>query len=464
MTEVINKCGTAREVFIAWIARHFMFIMTVVSLLGYSLAYLEGGLGQPIRADGAGYYAYLPAVLIYGDPSLEAVAQQQYGGVFPVWTHVFKDASTGRYLNTYNMGMAVMMAPFFLMAHLLTWIFQSPPGGFAFWRFNYPLNGYSLFYQHAAGLAGLFYCLAGLSLLKSVLIKYFSMGIVIVSLMALFLGTSLFDMTIGDSVMSHPYTFFLTAALLNLTPRWYEHSSSLKPSILIGLILGGLILVRILNIFFLPLFFLYAVTSWRDLADRLMLLFRLRKALLWTGLIAVVVFVPQVLYWKYTTGHFLVNAYRDYLRFGAPHLTEVFLGLRKGLLVWFPILVLAFTGLFRFKTLCRDWFWPVIIVWVLYSLTVSRYFIWWGGGGFGNRYFMDTWALTAFPLAAVYAGTKTRISRVFIALISVICILYTLFLMKLYFTREIPHDGLDAQAFFDIFWLRGKWALSLFAH
>ena len=74
------------KLFVAWLDRHYISMVAIFVLLVYMLTYLARPFGDPIRADGAGYYAYLPSLLLYGDPSFETDANAHYGGAFPTWT------------------------------------------------------------------------------------------------------------------------------------------------------------------------------------------------------------------------------------------------------------------------------------------------------------------------------------------------------------------------------------------
>jgi len=72
------------------------------------------------------------------------------------------------------------MAPSFAAGHALTR-----------WS-NLPPDGFSLYYQHAAGLAGLAYFLAGLAVLRRTLSRHFSNGVVLATLVTITWGTNLF--------------------------------------------------------------------------------------------------------------------------------------------------------------------------------------------------------------------------------------------------------------------------------
>jgi hypothetical protein len=128
--------------------RHFSVLVVALALAGYIYIYAiyATGLAEtPIRSDGFEYYVYLPAVVIHHDPTLERFARDCCGGSFPGPTGVWRWPTTGRWVDRHSMGVAVLVLPFFVAGHLLTW-----------WA-NLPPDGFSLFYVHASGIASAFY-------------------------------------------------------------------------------------------------------------------------------------------------------------------------------------------------------------------------------------------------------------------------------------------------------------------
>ncbi|MBN2562066.1 MAG: hypothetical protein JXQ75_14160 [Phycisphaerae bacterium] len=451
---------------IEFISKHFLCIIAIIGLIAYGITYLEGCFGLPIRSDGEGYYAYLPSYLIHGDPSFEKLAAARYGGEIPRYTYIRRYPDTGRYLDSYTVGVAVLQAPFFILAHILTFVFQSPPGGFEWWRFNHPADGYSFFYQHAVGFSGLFYLLAGLFFLKRVLERHFAPGVVISVLLTLLFGTNLFHYGVGEGTMSHAYSFALCAALLWLVPRWYADPASRPGSMLLGVVIALLLLVRSLNLLLvIPVICLFGVVSWSDVRRRVGLWLHSCRPILLALAVAVVVLVPQFLMWKYATGRFLVYQYYDqqgFFDFLRPQIGAVLFSVRKGLFLWFPVTLFVVVGFLHLRRRVPEWFLSVVLYLAAQIYVIASYCYWWGGGGFGNRYVAESWAAAALPLGAFYASLSTRKARVIVGVAATVFVLWTLFLMKLYYTREIPHEGLDGQALFDIFWLRKEMILGWF--
>jgi len=187
-----------------------------------------------------GYYLYLPAIFIHGDlisleKSLSAREQHntpnRYSATNPLGVDEVRHIGEGIQVNKYTLGLAMLFAPFFLIAHLIA--------SFT----DYPADGYSLIYVYLIILSTIFYTTLGLFLLRSVLLKYVSDFTTAMSLMVVGLGTNLYFFTIFNGPMAHAYLFCLYALLMYLTERWYAHT---RPAytIAIGFTAGLITLIR----------------------------------------------------------------------------------------------------------------------------------------------------------------------------------------------------------------------------
>ncbi|HEV3060670.1 MAG TPA: hypothetical protein VGY48_20670, partial [Vicinamibacterales bacterium] len=171
--------------------RHFGLLAAGVALAAYAGVQIESLGGAPIRSDGYSYYVYLPSWYLHHDLTLQSVADDCCGGTFPEFTALVRWPGTHRWVNPHPIGVAILMTPFFWIAHGLTrWSNLRP-------------DGFSLYYQQAAGLAGVAMFVAGLLALRSLLSRYFSTGVVLATLTAIALGTNLFHYATYDSTFSH---------------------------------------------------------------------------------------------------------------------------------------------------------------------------------------------------------------------------------------------------------------------
>jgi hypothetical protein len=321
---------------------------------------------------------------------------------------------------------------------------------------RFATDGYSFFYQHAAGLSGVFYFLIGFALLKRLLDAHFSRGIVLSSLTAILLGTNLLYYSTADTVNAHAYTFMLAASLMTLTKRWYDDPGRLPTVLGMGAVAALLVLVRPLNVLVFLWPVAYGLTSVRDVSARWHFIRSHHRAIWGMAAMAFLVLLPQFMIWKYSTGHFIVKAYQhmDSSHFGMPNMVDIFLGIQKGMLPWFPLFLFMYLGLFRMRRTLGELLAPTCIMLIVYPLVIGSYQDWQTAGGFGNRYLVDMTPYAVFSLAAWYAGVRTLRSRIVIGVVSLLCVVWACFLLTLYFRKEISFYGLDGQALFDVFWWR----------
>ena len=379
------------------LARHAIALTGLAALAGYAAVYGLRFADQPIRSDGFSYYVYLPSWFLYGDPTLERVARDCCGSTFPDWTAITRWPSTGRWVDAHPIGEAVQMIPFFTAATALSW-----------WS-NLPRDGFSLYYQHGAGLAGLAYFIAGLVILRRLLARHFSDGVVVATLVTITFGTNLFHYGTYDSIYSHAYSFFLLTALLALTERWWD-DPRWPVSIALGVVAALIVLTRHTNALFLLIVPLYGVTSWHTFVRNLKTIGDRRGIV--AGMIAVAAFctTPQLVIYHRATGHWLVSSYGSAGRFTfeSPHLAEVLFGVQKGLFFWSPALALAVAGVFVARGWARGLIVPAAVTMALHTYLIASWWDWQFGGSYGHRGFTDSFGLLAIFLASFFAWVAER--------------------------------------------------------
>ena len=375
--------------------RHFVALTGVAALAGYVAVYGLHFADQPIRSDGFSYYVYLPSWFLHGDPTLESVARDCCGGTFPIWTNISRWPETGHWVDAHPIGDAVLMMPFFAAATALSW-----------WS-NLPRDGFSLYYQHFAGLAGLVYLLAGLAVLRRLLRRHFTDGVVLATLATITFGTNLFHYGTYDSIFSHAYAFFLITALVALTEWWWD-----DPRWPVSLALAGvaalIVLARHPNGLFLVLIPLYGVTSWRTLVRNLSAIWDRRVTVAGMTVMAAFCLTPQLVIYKRATGHWLVSSYGTigHFTFASPHLADVLFSVQKGLLFWSPALALG--GMLVARGWARGLIVPTSVVMALDTYLIASWWDWQFGGSYGHRAFVDSFGLLAIFLASFFAWAAER--------------------------------------------------------
>lgn len=368
-----------------------------MGLVAYAGIYALHLSDRPIRSDGVSYYEYLPAWIGDGDPTFETLARECCAGYDveePVGIHRWPE--TGRWLAVHPMGVAVLMLPFFLVAHALSW-----------WS-NLPRDGFSLYYQYIVGLAALSYFVAGLFVLRRLLRRHFTDGVVLATLVAITFGTNLFHYAVFDSTFSHAFSFFLIASLLLLTEDWWT-APTIRRSVALGIVAGLIVLVRHTNGLFLAIVPCYGVTRWSDLQANTERLWRRRSFVLIAVACAFACVLPQLLVYKQTTGHWIVNSYPEgTFSFGSPHLLATLFSVERGLFFWSPILLVALAGALVATEWARGLVAVTLGILAVDTYLMSCWFMWDLGAGFGHRGYTDALGLFAIYLASFFAWTAKR--------------------------------------------------------
>jgi hypothetical protein len=414
------------------VSKRTLILAALLCLAGYVYVY-AGGLASPvIRSDGFSYYIYLPSWFLFQDTTLAALARDCCGGHFPEFTAIIRWPGTRRWVNAHPIGVALMQAPAFMVAHGLTrWTNLSP-------------DGFSLYYQHAVGLAGLAWIVAGLAVMRLTMRRHFTDGVTAATLAVLLLGTNLFHYATYDSAYSHPYSFFLFAAFLELTERWYG-GPTFRRAVLIGLVSGLIVLTRHTNVLVLVLFPLFGVVSRASARERLARFGREWRHLAVIAAVGLAVIAPQLALYYDATGRVLVSSYGELgFNWGSPRLAEVLVGVTKGLFFWSPVLLLALPGfwwLHRSGTSAAGFVLPALLFLAAHTYVIASWWDWQFGGSYGHRGFVDTLPIFALGLAATFhrAAAAGR-ARALVTIVAALAVALSIFQMLQYWHGIIPFN------------------------
>jgi len=378
--------------------RRFLLFVSIVAIAAYSWIY-AGGLQPtpvPVRSDGFGHFVFLPAVVVDHDPSLETTARECCSGTFPHWTAIIRWPDTGRYVSAHPIGVSVMLLPMYVGAHVLTW-----------WS-NFPPDGWSLYYQHAAGLGGLAMLVAGLAVLGRALSRWHSPRVVVATLAVLTFGTNLFHYGTYDSVYSHVFSFFLLACLIDLVPRWYERPAT-RDALLVGVVCGLIVLVRHPNAILLGLVPLYGLGTSRGVVAQLTLLWTRRRQVAVMTVVFALVLAPQLAIYHAATGRLFVSSYGQvWFNFASPRLFGVLLSVQKGVFFWSPVLLAGVAGWWRLRGQARGFVAPILVVVPLTTYIIASWSDWQYGASYGHRGFTDLLPLFAVGMAAAFERMAAR--------------------------------------------------------
>ena len=396
----------------------------------------EGNRGV-IKFDVISYYSYLPATVIYGDVTLGFIGDKGFKNNNKFW---YEKLENGNRMVVTSMGLSYMYAPFFFVAHWLAPVLGQSADGF------------SNIYQLMLTISGLFYALMGLILLKRLLLKYFDPVVTALVLLAIGVGTNLFFYATKEAAMPHSHNFFLITLFITLVVRWYEKPTWQK-SFGLGLLFGLIALVRPSNILLLLFLFLYGVSSWKSFVDRVLFYLRAWHLVLIMLLGFFLPWIPQFIYWKAVTGHYLFFTYAEKgatFYFAHPHILESLFSFRKGWLIYTPVMIIALAGMLWMRRWARPWFLALAIYIMAMIYVQSSWWCWWFGGGCGLRPYISMYPLMAIPMAYLISHLRQKKRQwAFGGITALILILsaYQLFQIRQLSTKAIHYSGTTFQSY-----------------
>ncbi|MEX1191493.1 MAG: hypothetical protein WEA99_05925 [Brumimicrobium sp.] len=364
----------------------FLAILSVLLSVFLNKDDFQDKLVEPY--DARGYYAYLPALLIYEDPSYEKVLEaekNQFQGRDNQY-YLFK-SKKGRKYNKYFPGVSLMQAPFFITAMTISKLIGSE------------VNGYSFIFMLLTYIGALFYTILGLYFLYKVVMSYTNnKNLTVISIFIVFFGTQLFFYTIAKPTLSHNYSFFLFAFLFYVFQN-YSKSHKAKSAVLIGVILGLIFLIRPTNILialFLPFFLIKKET----IISFFKFYFKLRNYHLLLTVISFLSIASILLFLsKWQTGEWLIWSYKgEVLDLTNPYFFSSLFSYRIGLFVHAPILIVCFSGwwlMYKKQNISA-------LIWMTYfTITVYVVSSWWCWdyeSEFGHRALAEHLVIFVFPL------------------------------------------------------------------
>lgn len=331
------------------------------------------------------------------------------------WTIPYGEGKT---LSVFTCGLAILWSPFFLMAHLIS-IF-----------FGLTADGQTSLYYGFILVAGIVYTYIGLVFLYKLLRRYFNHHTSLWTTSLFFLATNVFfySVLLGAG-MSHVYSFTMISIYLFFCHRFAD-KPSLKNLIMLGIPFAMAVLIRPTNIISGIYLFLMGVSSWETLKDRFQFWIKNYWAILTLLAIGIIVFIPQMAYWHFVTGKYLVYSYQEYgfPNWRLPKFGIVLFGTYNGWLTYTPLVIIALTGLFiQFWRKQMNSLGTLLILFLATYVNAS----WWVptfSAAVGQRAMIDFLPFLALPLAFImnHFSKLSKIQRIGLVVILVLFVFYNI--------------------------------------
>lgn len=395
---------TARHPCANW--RRHPYLPLLILLLAAAFLLL---LRPSIRGnDGVQNYAYLRSLLFDGDLDFTN-EYAHYQTRHPEWFNhkeIPRDPVTGRPINLYGVGNALLWAPWVLAAHAAGHLANALGASLV-------LDGYSRLYEFAVGAGSCFYASAGILVIFTLLRRRFGDGRAFWACLTVWLASPLLFYMYFHPSMSHANSFFLASVLLAIylggdgPGRWCA----------LGAVAGLVVLTRFQDGVFLTALAIGELFRLRDSRAHgagvgAFARSRLPRYALFASM-ALLAFSPQFLAWHALQGSALSGprAYvmQGSLRPWAPvHLADALFGSFHGLFHWHPLLLAAAAGLLVARTRSRRLRLMALAAFAAQAWVIGSWSFWWAGASFGHRMFISTLPFLAVGMATVAGRTGRR--------------------------------------------------------
>ncbi len=374
-------------------------------------------------SDGRYYYAYLSSAVVDGDLDFSNQIREHWGPDFDP-SLLEEKTSRGYVHNKYPIGMAVTLAPSFLVAHAVSHVVHA-----VIRSERFAPDGYSVLYQLSNLAFVLILGLLGFLWMDEILVEL--LGVrpwwAFLAIVLYWTGSHYAYYYFREPLMVHVVsTFWVTAAIrLSMSKqatRWLAFSVAMA------------VVCRPTNaLLMLP--FMVPLARRRPTARALPFV-----------LVGAIPILLQLMVWKILHGSFVHYSYEEEgFRWLSPALVSTLVSSKHGLLFWSPILAFSLLGIGIGLRSSRGSIRRTTAMQLVLSLGLlwyvnSSWHQWWFGDAFGARAFLEgsfafvvglAWFLEASARGGV---TARRITYGLLALSFV----YSYALMALYVTNRIP--------------------------
>ena len=367
-----------------------------------------------LEADARGYYAYLPATFIYNDYNFDFFETVEIKKISSKnLFYDYRNMYNGKNVNKYFCGTALAEMPFFLIAHTISIIR------------NTEANGYSSIYFIWINIAAIFYLgLACMYLAKYLRLYNIKESYIAFILPILIFGTNVFLYTVLDPGMSHVYSLAFFSIFIYQAHLYFE-KPTIKRFYILAVLMGLIILIRPSNallVFALPVL----AGSFEKLKNGFLFLFQKPIYAGFGILLCIAIVSIQFVFYYIACGKFFVYAYSDerfYLN--KPHIIDILFSYRRGLFLYTPILFLSLFGYYFTYIKNKFFTFSHIAFLFLVIYILSTWWVWWYGGGFSGRVFIEFFPFFMLLLAFLLQGlvnTKLQLAlKTLLVLLVLVC-------------------------------------------
>jgi hypothetical protein len=337
-----------------------------------------------IGGDGCEYYALLRSAVIDGDMDFRNdFAGLGYRAIV---------SASGQPVSRVQIGLGLFWLPLFAIVHVVAGV-ASRLGA------SVSTDGFSELYQSSATFSSFVYGGLAVLALERTLRRWFTPGLSVVTVLAIWLATPLYFYTVANPFMSHAVSVFATTLFMLAWLRARKDGRATAWAWL-GLAGGMMMLVRAPSGALLLLPVASLCGTWSGRSSRL-IAYLAPPALL--GAV-------QLLVWRLLHGPEFVGAVSgmNLIQNLHPHFLEMLISPRHGLFVWTPLYLAAALGWLTW--LRRDSRLALFLIggFILTTFVNSLFDDWWGSDAFGQRRLLGLTPFYALGLAGTLEYFRRR--------------------------------------------------------
>lgn len=349
-----------------------------------------------ILGDAKGYYAYLPALFIYGDFSYSFVDEMEKK-YYPEDGSAAKnfriEQPNGTVANKCFPGASIFYFPFFALAAIFSYLA------------GLPVDGYSVLFQWSVVASHLFFILWGCWLLLSVMKKLnFDAISRYGSVLVIIFASNIYYYLVYDFTVVHVFGFFGCSLLIWLCHQ-YKWTDQWK---FIGWCIPVLALLLIMRPTNLMMVLVFPLFLSKEELKRLISPKNWKWLNFFIG--GLILFIAPLM-WKLQTGNWLVYSYgEESMNLLQPHLIDYLFSYKKGWLLWSPFLFIAILmGIIYFfkEGKIKGFLYFFGILGIAYVF--SCWWIWTFGMGLGQRPMIDFYPILLIGIAGFLNRYKQKI-------------------------------------------------------
>ena len=239
----------------------------------------------------------------------------------------------------------------------------------------------------------IFSSVAGIVFLWLVLRKFFTVPVSLVTSILIIFGTNYFRWIFFDGATPHNFLFTLFALMMLLTLNWQRDLKWVWLILMLPVtIIGCFIHDLTLFILFFPLLYgLHDGKSWDDLRKRIG---SHRWQYIFLVMIVVLAFGLTRFAWFSETGtqFYYDDPKASVYPFLASNFHLILFSFKKGWLIYTPVMLFVIPGMYLLAEKVRGLFFSVFFFFTGWLLLASSHRLWAADPGFGQRFFIETYA------------------------------------------------------------------------